>query len=207
MGNSCLLIHDDLDSSFNNWSELSTFDLQLVNLDSVTLEYVDKKIDESLSSLAISLDGSANKALAIIGIYLNLDAATLLGNSKAGSDEVWIKNCEEIRLLIKNNRDLKSEKENLLENLSLKNGVTVLRIIQQASSRKTPVFLIGDSVVALGYLVARSNSQAKDFLHVATNIDRPGLIKAIENTQLQTIKLATQASLAKGLAIALLSHA
>ncbi len=207
MGNSCLLIHDDLDSSFNNWSELSTFDLQLANLDSVTMEYVDKKIDESISSLAISLDGSANKALAIIGIYLSLDAATLLGNSKAGSDAAWIKDCEEIRLLIKNNRDLRSEKERLLENLSLKNGVTALRIIQQAASRKTPVFLIGDSAIALGYLVARGNSQAKDFLHVASNIDRPGLIKAIENTQLQTIKLAKQTNPAKGLAIALLSHA
>ena len=207
MGNSCLLIHDDLDSSFNNWSELSTFDLQLANLDSVTMEYVDKKIDESISSLAISLDGSANKALAIIGIYLNLDAATLLGNSKAGSDAAWIKDCEEIRLLIKNNRDLRSEKERLLENLSLKNGVTALRIIQQAASRKTPVFLIGDSAIALGYLVARGNSQAKDFLHVASNIDRPGLIKAVENTQLQTIKLTAQASPAKGLAIALLSNA
>ncbi len=207
MGNSCLLIHDDLDSSFNNWSELSTFDLQLANLDSVTMEYVDKKIDESISSLAISLDGSANKALAIIGIYLSLDAATLLGNSKAGSDAAWIKDCEEIRLLIKNNRDLRSEKERLLENLSLKNGVTALRIIQQAASRKTPVFLIGDSAIALGYLVARGNSQAKDFLHVASNIDRPGLIKAVENTQLQTIKLTAQASPAKGLAIALLSHA
>ncbi len=207
MGNSCLLIHDELDSSFNNWSELSTFDLQLANLDSVTMEYLDKKIDESISSLAISLDGSANKALAIIGIYLNLDAATLLGNSKAGSDELWIKDCEEIRLLIKNNRDLRSEKERLLENLSLKNGVTALRIIQQAASRKTPVFLIGDSAIALGYLVARGNSQAKDFLHVASNIDRPGLIKAIENTQLQTIKFAPQTSPAKGLAIALLSHA
>ncbi|MFM1864805.1 MAG: hypothetical protein RL677_585 [Actinomycetota bacterium] len=206
MGNSCLLIHDDLDSSFNNWSELSTFDLQLANLDSVTLEYVDKKIDESISSLAISLDGSSNKALAIIGIYLNLDAATLLGNSNAGSDEVWIKDCEEIRLLIKNNRDLKSEKERLLKNLSLKNGVTVLRIIQQAASRKTPVFLLGDAAIAIGYLVTRGNSQAKDFLHVATNIDRPGLIKAIENTQLQMIKLAKQTSPAKGLAIALLSH-
>ncbi len=207
MGNSCLLIHDDLDSSFNNWSELSTFDLQLANLDSVTMEYVDKKIDESISSLAISLDGSANKALAIIGIYLSLDAATLLGNSKAGSDAAWIKDCEEIRLLIKNNRDLRSEKERLLENLSLKNGVTALRIIQQAASRKTPVFLIGDSAIALGYLVARGNSQAKDFLHVASNIDRPGLIKAVENTQLQTIKLTAQASPAKGLAIALLSNA
>ena len=207
MGNSCLLIHDDLDSSFNNWSELSTFDLQLANLDSVTMEYVDKKIDESISSLAISLDGSANKALAIIGIYLSLDAATLLGNSKAGSDAAWIKDCEEIRLLIKNNRDLRSEKERLLENLSLKNGVTALRIIQQAASRKTPVFLIGDSAIALGYLVARGNSQAKDFLYVASNIDRPGLIKAIENTQLQTIKLTAQASPAKGLAIALLSNA
>ena len=207
MGNSCLLIHDDLDSSFNNWSELSTFDLQLANLDSVTMEYLDKKIDESISSLAISLDGSANKALAIIGIYLNLDAATLLGNSKAGSDAAWIKDCEEIRLLIKNNRDLRSEKERLLENLSLKNGVTALRIIQHAASRKTPVFLIGDNAIALGYLVARGNSQAKDFLHVASNIDRPGLIKAIENTQLQTMKLATQASPAKGLAIALLSNA
>ncbi len=207
MGNSCLLIHDDLDSSFNNWSELSTFDLQLANLDSVTMEYVDKKIDESISSLAISLDGSANKALAIIGIYLSLDAATLLGNSKAGSDAAWIKDCEEIRLLIKNNRDLRSEKERLLENLSLKNGVTALRIIQHAASRKTPVFLIGDSAIALGYLVARGNSQAKDFLHVASNIDRPGLIKAVENTQLQTIKLTAQASPAKGLAIALLSNA
>lgn len=207
MGISCLLIYEELDSSFNKWSELSAFDLQLANLDSVTMEYVDKKIDESIASLAISLNSSSNKALALVGIYLNLDAATLLGNSQAGGDEVWIKDCEEIRLLIKNNRSLKSEKEILLENLGFKNGVAVLKIIQQAALRKTPVFLLGDVAIALGYLAARSNSQARDFLQVASNIDRPGLIKAVETSQLQTIKLAKQTSPAKGLAIALLSHA
>lgn len=206
MSGTCLLIYEDLDDSFNNWPELSTFDLELTSLTSVTQQLIDKKIDESISSLAIVLTDSSVKALALIGIYLNLDAATLLGNSKAGQDEAWIKECEEIKLAIKNNRNLKSDKEQLLAGLAINKGVELLKIIQLATSRKTPTFLIGDSAVALGYLTARTNSQAKDFLHVASTIARPGLTRAIESSQIPTTNLPAETSLAKGLAIALLTH-
>jgi len=202
----CLLIYEDLDVSFNNWSEISTFDLETTPLDACTIGLIDKKIDESISGLAILLNHSSNTALALIGIFLNLDAAALLGNSKAGFDESWIKDCEEIRVAIANNRNLKSEKEKLLESLSIPNANKLLSIIQQATSRKTPVFLLGDLAIALGFLVSRTNSQAKNYLHVASSIQRPGIIKAAESMQLAVTNLPSEVSPAKGLAIALLSH-
>lgn len=206
MGGTCVLIYQDLDTSFNSWNEISTFELESASIKSATVELIDKKIDESISAVAIDLTDSSITALALIGIFLNLDAATLLGNSKAGLDKTWIKECEEIRITIKNNRNLKNNKEKLLEGLLIPKGGELLKIIQQATLRKTPVFLIGDLAIALGYLVARANSQAKDLLHIASRNDLPGLVKAVESVQIPSINIPAGTNRARGLAIALLSH-
>lgn len=206
MSETCLLFYQNLDDSFDKWSNLSTVELELAALETASSELVDKRIDESISYFALSLTEPPLAALAIFGLFSNLDAATLLGTAQAGEDEAWIEKCKELRDLIKTVRQLKANKAKLVQVLKIPFAKELMAILQQAAKRNTKVFLIGDLAIALGFLAIRSNSKAKDFLIPATKPKFSSIEKVISSTDFSKIVLPENASDAKSLAITLLSH-
>lgn len=206
MSETCLLFYQNLDDSFDKWSNLSTVELELAALETASSELVDKRIDESISYFALSLTEPPLAALAIFGLFSNLDAATLLGTAQAGEDEAWIEKCKELRDLIKTVRQLKANKAKLVQVLKIPFAEELMAILQQAAKRNTKVFLIGDLAIALGFLAIRSNSKAKDFLIPATKPKFSSIEKVISSTDFSKIVLPENASDAKSLAITLLSH-
>lgn len=206
MGENCLLFYQELDKSFESWNQISTFDIQYEKVSQISEILIDKKIDENISAFALDLGEDHLKALVIVGLYLQLDAATLLGNSQAGEDSNWIAQCTKLRQYLKDARNFKSEKVELLKQLNLENAAAVMAALAQAVKRETKVFLIGDFAIAVGYLLARTNSQAKKFLITASVINHAQLLKAVNSVGLKVSSISTNSNRAKGLAIALLSH-
>lgn len=206
MSETCLLFYQNLDDSFTKWSNLSTAELELSPIETASGDFVDKKIDESISFFALSLTQPPLAALAIFGLFSNLDAATLLGNSQAGEDEAWLKKCKELRDLIKTVRHLKANKAKLIQVLAIPFADELMAFLQQAAKRSTKVFLIGDLAIALGFLAMRSNNKAKDFLIPATKSKFSSIEKVLTSTDFSKTLLPENASAAKSLAITLLSH-
>ncbi len=202
----CLLIHQNNLSGFENWQKFSPLELSYVDLTESDEKLIDKKIDEGVSAFAIYPIDNSIAALAIVGIYLNLDAAALLGNAQAGSDEVWIEQCGEIRDQIKNLRNFKADKESLIKELNLQSTEKIYKILESSVNRETKVFLLGDLAIALAFLLVRENSKAKRFLIPASAGNYPGIKKAIEVSNLSAISAPPDSAPAKTLALALLSH-
>lgn len=206
MGETCLLFYQHIDESFKNWPTFSTTELELAAIETASLALADKKIDESISSFALSLTQPPLAALTIFGLFSNLDAATLLGNSQAGEDAAWIENCKELRDLIKSVRHLKANKAKLIQVLNIPFATELMTILHQATKRNTKVFLIGDLAMALGFLAIRSNSKAKAFLIPATKSKFSSIEKVISSTDFTKTVLPENSSDARSLAITLLSH-
>jgi NaMN:DMB phosphoribosyltransferase len=202
----CLLIHQNNLSGFENWQKLSPVALDFLDLANVDERYLDKKIDEGIAAFAVSPADNSTIALAIIGVYLNLDAATLLGNAAAGSDEIWIKQCGEIRDQIKKLRNYKNDKASLIQELGVESINKIYRILELAINRETKVFLLGDLSSALAFLLVRENSKAKRFLIPTSEGNHPGIKKALEVSNLLAIPSPPNSAPPKMLALALLSH-
>lgn len=202
----CLLIHQNSVSPFSDWQKLSPIDLQFVALNEATDDFIDKKIDEGISAIAIVSDDFSNEALALIGTYLNLDAATLLGTASAGDDDIWVNNCTEIRDQIAKLRDHKTDKKILVSKLSVPSAQDLLKVIEKSLARNTKTFLVSDISIALAFLLARENSQAKRYLIPAKEIVSPGLHKAIDSAGFESPAITPKTNSAKALALTLLSH-
>jgi NaMN:DMB phosphoribosyltransferase len=202
----CLLIHQNNLLGFENWQKFSPVELNYVDLAEINEEFIDKKIDEGISAFAISPVDNSTFALAIVGVYLNLDAATLLGSAEAGTDEIWIQQCGELRDQIKKLRNFKTDKAKLIQELGLVSVNKIYRIFEIAVNRETKVFLLGDLALALAFLLNRENSKAKHYLIPASESEYPGIKKAIEVANLSTIALPPNSTSAKTLALSLLSH-
>lgn len=202
----CLLIHQNNLLGFENWQKFSPVELSYVDLAEINEDLIDKKIDEGISAFALYPVNDATFALAIVGVYLNLDAATLLGSADAGTDEIWIKQCGELRDQIKKLRNFKTDKAKLIQELGLPSVNKIYRILEIAVNRETRVFLLGDLTLALAFLINREHSKAKQFLIPASAGHYPGIKKAIEVANLSTIALPPNSTPAKTLALTLLSH-
>lgn len=202
----CLLFHENPPNEFSDWQKLSPINLEFTKLADATDEFLDKKIDEAIASIAIISNDYSNKALALIGIYLNLDAATLLGNSSAGNDRTWIASCNEIRDQIANLKIYKNDKKRLVQALGLTHSQELFKILEKSLSRKTKTFLVSEIAVALAFLLARENSKAKEYLIPAIELNSPGMKRAIDSAGFNALPVAQNTDKAKSLALALLSH-
>jgi hypothetical protein len=202
----CLLIHQNSVAAFSDWQKLSPIDLQFAALNEATDDFIDKKIDEGISAIAIVSEDFSNQALALIGTYLNLDAATLLGTASAGNDDLWISDCIEIRDQIAKLRTYKTDKKLLVSKLAVSFAQDLLRVIEKSLARNTKTFLVSDISIGLAFLLARENSQAKKYLIPAKEIVSPGLNNAIDSAGFESLAMAPKTNLAKALALTLLSH-
>ena len=161
-----------------NWSDISPLSLEQKEFTNKSEEDVNKAIDANISLIGIYLGNDIVNAASLIGAFYSIDAASLLGKSSVGQDQVWIKNATKLRDLLRLTRNLKSEQEQLLTTSLGEKSIYALKSIIAATERQTRVVLVGPGAIALGFLALRGNSKIKDYLLIANTPHIPAIIEA-----------------------------
>lgn len=176
MINSVLALGFELDKF--NWSDISPLSLEQKEFTNKSEEDVNKAIDANISLIGIYLGNDIVNAASLIGAFYSIDAASLLGKSSVGQDQVWIENATKLRDLLRQTRSLKSEQEQLLTTSLGEKSIYALKSIIAATERQTRVVLVGPGAIALGFLALRGNSKIKDYLLIANTPHIPAIIEA-----------------------------
>ncbi|MFM7139376.1 MAG: hypothetical protein ACKOXS_03630 [Actinomycetes bacterium] len=161
-----------------NWSDISPLSLEQKEFTNKSEEDVNKAIDANISLIGIYLGDDIVKASGLIGAFYSIDAASLLGKSSVGQDQIWIENATKLRDLLRQTRNLKSEQEQLLTTSLGATSIDALKSITAATERKTRVILVGPGAIALGFLALRGNSKIKDYLLIANTPHIPAIVEA-----------------------------
>ena len=161
-----------------NWSDISPLSLDQKAFTNKTDEEVNKAIDANISLIGIYLGSDIVKSASLIGAFYSIDAASLLGKSSVGQDQLWIENATNLRDLLRLTRNLKSEQEQLLKISLGETSIDALKSITIATERKTRVVLVGPGAIALGFLAMRGNSKIKDYLLIANTPHIPAIVEA-----------------------------
>ncbi|MFM8212543.1 MAG: hypothetical protein ACKN9B_05055 [Actinomycetes bacterium] len=161
-----------------NWSDISPLGLEQKEFTNTSEEDVNKAIDANMSLIGIYLGDDIVKASGLIGAFYSIDAASLLGKSSVGQDQIWIENATKLRDLLRQTRNLKSEQEQLLTTSLGQTSIYALKSIIAATERKTRVILVGPGAIALGFLALRGNSKIKDYLLIANTPHIPAIVEA-----------------------------
>lgn len=161
-----------------NWSDISPLSFEQKEFTNKSEEDVNKAIDANISLIGIYLGNDIVNAASLIGAFYSIDAASLLGKSTVGQDQVWIENATKLRDLLRLTRNLKSEQEQLLTTSLGEKSINALKSIIAATERQTRVVLVGPGAIALGFLALRGNSKIKDYLLIANTPHIPAIIEA-----------------------------
>jgi hypothetical protein len=119
-------------------------------------------------------------ASGLIGGFLNIDAASLLGKSSVGQDQQWIKDAGSLRDLLIVTRKLKSETQELISQTLGADSLELFNSLNTIAQRQTRTILVGPGAIALGFIAMRSNSKLKESLLVANTPTIPSLTEAIK---------------------------
>lgn len=161
-----------------NWSDISPLSLEQKEFTNKSEEDVNKAIDANISLIGIYLSDNIVNSAALIGAFYSIDAASLLGKSSVGQDDIWIENATKLRDLLRQTRNLKSDQEQLLTTSLGETSIDALKSITAATERKTRVVLVGPGAIALGFLALRGNSKIKDYLLIANTPHIPAIVEA-----------------------------
>ncbi len=161
-----------------NWSDISPLSFEQKEFTNKSEEDVNKAIDANISLIGIYLGDNIVNSAGLIGAFYSIDAASLLGKSTVGQDQVWIENATKLRDLLRQTRNLKSEQDQLLTTSLGEKSIYALKSITVATERKTRVVLVGPGAIAVGFLALRGNSKIKDYLLIANTPHIPAIIEA-----------------------------
>jgi len=90
-----------------NWSDISPLTLEQKEFTKNSEADVNKAIDANISLIGIYLGNDIVKAASLIGAFYSIDAASLLGKSSVGQDQIWIDNATKLRDSLRITRNLK----------------------------------------------------------------------------------------------------
>lgn len=185
MINSVLALGFD-DTKFN-WSDLTPIAVEHKKLSSENENDVNKAIDANTSVIGIYATHDIVLASGLIGAFLTIDAASLLGKSNVGNDDQWVKDAGALRDLLRVTRTLKSDPKEVITKTLGENAYAAFNALIASASRQTKTILVGPGAIALGFVALRSNSKLKDYLLVANTPITPSLTEAIKFMGCKTI--------------------
>lgn len=185
MINSVLALGFD-DTKFN-WSDLTPIAVEHKKLSSENENDVNKAIDANTSVIGIYATHDIVLASGLIGAFLTIDAASLLGKSNVGNDDQWVKDAGALRDLLRVTRTLKSDPKEVITKTLGENAYAAFNALIASASRQTKTILVGPGAIALGFVALRSNSKLKDYLLVANTPISPSLTEAIKFMGCKTI--------------------
>ena len=168
------------DSSTFNWSDLTPIAIDHKKIAVENESDVNKAIDANVSVIGIYASADLVLACGLIGAYLTIDAASLLGKSSVGNDEQWIKNVASLRDLLRTTRTIKSEPKDVITKTLGENYFETFNHLTAACARQMRTILVGPGAIALGFVAMRSNSKLKDYLLIANTPLIPALSEAIK---------------------------
>jgi len=183
--NSVLALGFD-DTKFN-WSDLTPIAVEHKKLSSENENDVNKAIDANTSVIGIYATHDIVLASGLIGAFLTIDAASLLGKSNVGNDDQWVKDAGALRDLLRVTRTLKSDPKEVITKTLGENAYAAFNALIASASRQTKTILVGPGAIALGFVALRSNSKLKDYLLVANTPISPSLTEAIKFMGCKTI--------------------
>ena len=166
------------DDSKINWSDLTPIAIE--HKKTVTAEDINKAIDANVSIVGVNVSSDIVLASGLIGGFLNIDAASLLGKSSVGQDQQWIKDAGSLRDLLIVTRKLKSETQELISKTLGADALELFNSLNTIAQRQTRTILVGPGAIALGFIAMRSNSKLKESLLVANTPTIPSLTEAIK---------------------------
>lgn len=178
MINSVLALGFD-DSKFN-WSDLTPIAVEHKKLSSENESDVNKAIDANTSVIGIYASHDIVLASGLIGAFLTIDAASLVGKSSVGNDHKWVKDAGALRDLLRITRTLKSDPKEVITKTLGENAYSAFTALIASASRQTKTILVGPGAIALGFVALRSNSKLKDYLLIANTPVIPALTEAIK---------------------------
>ena len=173
------------DDSKINWSELTPIAIE--HKKTATAEDINKAIDANISIVGVNVSSDIVLASGLIGGFLNIDAASLLGKSSVGNDDQWVKDAGALRDLLRVTRTLKSEPKEVITNTLGENAYAAFNALIASASRQTKTILVGPGAIALGFVALRANSKLKDYLLVANTPIVPAITEAIKFMGCKTI--------------------
>ena len=148
MINSVLALGFD-DTKFN-WSDLTPIAVEHKKLSNDNENEVNKAIDANTSVIGIYVTHDIVLASGLIGAFLTIDAASLLGKSSVGNDDQWVRDAGSLRDLLRVTRDLKSEPKEVVAKTLGENAYSAFNAIIASASRQTKTILVGPGAIALG---------------------------------------------------------
>jgi hypothetical protein len=166
------------DDSKINWSELTPIAIE--HKKTATAEDINKAIDANVSIVGVNVSSDIVLASGLIGGFLNIDAASLLGKSSVGQDQQWIKDAGSLRDLLIVTRKLKSDTQELISQTLGADSLELFNSLNIIAQRQTRTILVGPGAIALGFIAMRSNSKLKESLLIANTPTIPSLIEAIK---------------------------
>jgi len=183
--NSVLALGFD-DTKFN-WADLTPIAVEHKKLSSENESDVNKAIDANTSVIGIYASHDIVLASGLIGAFLTIDAASLLGKSSVGKDDQWVKDAGALRDLLRVTRTLKAEPKDVIAQTLGENAYAAFNALIASASRQTKTILVGPGAIALGFVALRSNSKLKDYLLVANTPVVPAITEAIKFMGSKTI--------------------
>ena len=178
MINSVLALGFD-DTKFN-WSDLTPIAIEHKKINSEIENEVNKAIDANVSIVGIYVSHDIVLASGLIGAFLTIDAASLLGKSSVGKDDQWVKDAGALRDLLRITRTLKSDPKEVITKTLGENAFSTFNALSTSASRQTRTILVGPGAIALGFVAMRSNSKLKDYLLIANTPNIPSLNEALK---------------------------
>jgi NaMN:DMB phosphoribosyltransferase len=176
--NSVLALGFD-DTKFS-WSDLTPIAVEHKKLSRDNENDVNKAIDANTSVIGIYATHDIVLASGLIGAFLTIDAASLLGKSSVGNDDQWVKDAGSLRDLLRVTRTLKSDPKEVITKTLGENAYSAFDALIASASRQTKTILVGPGAIALGFVALRSNSKLKDYLLVANTPVVPAITEAIK---------------------------
>ena len=168
------------DTTKFNWSDLTPIAVEHKKISSENENDVNKAIDANTSVIGIYATHDIVLASGLIGAFLTIDAASLLGKSSVGNDDQWVKDAGALRDLLRVTRTLKSDPKEVITKTLGENAYAAFNALIASASRQTKTILVGPGAISLGFVALRSNSKLKDYLLVANTPVVPAITEAIK---------------------------
>ncbi len=168
------------DTTKFNWADLTPIAVEHKKLSSENENDVNKAIDADTSVIGIYATHDIVLASGLIGAFLTIDAASLLGKSSVGNDDQWVKDAGALRDLLRITRTLKSDPKEVITKTLGENAYSAFNALIASASRQTKTILVGPGAISLGFVALRSNSKLKDYLLVANTPVVPAITEAIK---------------------------
>lgn len=166
------------DESEINWSDLTPVLIEYKTSASTT--DIQQAIDTNVSLVGIYASSEIVPASGLIGSFLSIDAASLLGRSKANQDQQWIKDVATLRNLLIVARAIKSDTQAVITQTLGASAFKLFGALNSFAQNQVQTILVGPGAIALGYVAIKSDSKLKDYLLTTNTASVPAINEAIK---------------------------